>query len=233
MALIEITNLDKIYNTSAVPVHAVKDISCSIDKQEFMAVVGPSGSGKTTLLNIVGGLDKPTGGKVVIEGIDLSTLSQSKLVDYRLGHIGFVFQAYNLIPVFTARENVEFIMLLQGIEKKEREKRAIGLLDQVGLSERINTRPAQLSGGEQQRVAVARALASRPAFVLADEPTANLDTESAESLLDLMEELNNKYEMTFIFSTHDVRVMQRARRIVSLQDGRIVDDKVIDPKEKH
>jgi putative ABC transport system ATP-binding protein len=180
----------------------------------------------------VGGLDKPTNGKVFIDGIDLSTLTQSKLVDYRLGHIGFVFQAYNLIPVFTARENVEFIMLLQGVEKKEREKRAIDLLNQVGLSERINTRPAQLSGGEQQRVAVARALASRPAFVLADEPTANLDTESAESLLDLMEELNKKYEMTFIFSTHDVRVMQRARRIVSLQDGSIVDDRVVDPNEK-
>jgi putative ABC transport system ATP-binding protein len=232
MALIEITNLDKIYNTSAVPVHAVKDITCNIDKQEFMAVVGPSGSGKTTLLNIVGGLDKPTGGKVVIDGKDLSTLTQSKLVDYRLGHIGFVFQAYNLIPVFTARENVEFIMLLQGVEKKEREERAIDLLNQVGLSERINTRPAQLSGGEQQRVAVARALASRPAFVLADEPTANLDTESAESLLDLMEDLNNKYEMTFIFSTHDIRVMQRARRIVALQDGKIVDDRAVDPREK-
>jgi putative ABC transport system ATP-binding protein len=232
MALIEITNLDKIYNTSAVPVHAVRDVSCDIDKQEFMAVVGPSGSGKTTLLNIVGGLDTPTSGKVMIEGKDLSTLPQSKLVDYRLGHIGFVFQAYNLIPVFTARENVEFIMLLQGVEKKEREKRAIDLLNQVGLSERVNTRPAQLSGGEQQRVAVARALASRPAFVLADEPTANLDTESAESLLDLMEDLNKTYEMTFIFSTHDARVMKRARRIVSLQDGSIVEDKVVTPENK-
>ncbi len=232
MALIEITNLDRIYNTSAVPVHAVRNVTCNIEKQEFMAVVGPSGSGKTTLLNIIGGLDKPTSGKVVIDGIDLSTMPQSKLVDYRLGHIGFVFQAYNLIPVFTARENVEFIMLLQGVNKKEREDRAIDLLKQVGLSERINTRPAQLSGGEQQRVAVARALASRPAFVLADEPTANLDTESAESLLDLMEELNDKYVMTFIFSTHDARVMRRARRIVSLQDGKIVEDKVVTPEKK-
>ncbi|MCK4558703.1 MAG: ABC transporter ATP-binding protein [Calditrichia bacterium] len=232
MALIEITNLDRIYNTSAVPVHAVRDVTCNIEKQEFMAVVGPSGSGKTTLLNIIGGLDKPTSGKVVIDGIDLSTMPQSKLVDYRLGHIGFVFQAYNLIPVFTARENVEFIMLLQGVNKKERENRAIDLLKQVGLSERINSRPAQLSGGEQQRVAVARALASRPAFVLADEPTANLDTESAESLLDLMEELNDKYVMTFIFSTHDARVMRRARRIVSLQDGKIVEDKVVTPEKK-
>lgn len=232
MALIELTNLDRIYNTSAVPVHAVRDVTCNIEKQEFMAIVGPSGSGKTTLLNIIGGLDKPTSGKVVIDGIDLSTMPQSKLVDYRLGHIGFVFQAYNLIPVFTARENVEFIMLLQGVNKKEREDRAIDLLKQVGLSERINSRPAQLSGGEQQRVAVARALASRPVFVLADEPTANLDTESAESLLDLMEELNDKYDMTFIFSTHDARVMRRARRIVSLQDGKIIEDKVVTPEKK-
>jgi len=232
MALIEITNLNKIYNTSAVPVHAVRNVTCNVMKKEFLAVVGPSGSGKTTLLNIVGGLDNPTDGKVVVDGIDLSTMPQSKLIDYRLGHIGFVFQAYNLIPVFTARENVEFIMLLQGVDKKERESRAIDLLNQVGLKERINTRPAQLSGGEQQRVAVARALASRPSFVLADEPTANLDTESAESLLDLMEELNDKYDMTFIFSTHDARVMRRARRIISLQDGGIVEDKVVTPDDK-
>ncbi len=225
MALIEINHLEKIYNTSAVPVHAVRDVTFNVEKKEFMAVVGPSGSGKTTLLNIVGGLDKPNKGTVVIDGIDLTHMSEKKLVDYRLGHIGFVFQAYNLIPVFTARENVEFIMLLQGIDKKERESRAIDLLKQVGLKDRINTPPAQLSGGEQQRVAVARALASRPAFVLADEPTANLDTEAAESLLDLMETLNDTYEMTFIFSTHDIRVMRRARRIITLQDGRIVEDK--------
>jgi putative ABC transport system ATP-binding protein len=233
MALIEISNLNKIYNTSAVPVHAVRDVSLNVEKKEFMAVVGPSGSGKTTLLNIVGGLDQPTNGNVVIEGSDLSTLSPGNLVEYRLGHIGFVFQAYNLIPVFTARENVEFIMLLQGIEKNERENRAIDLLKQVGLSDRINTRPAQLSGGEQQRVAVARALASRPAFVLADEPTANLDSESAESLLDLMEELNERFEMTFIFSTHDIRVMRRARRIVTLQDGGIVEDKLVGLEAKN
>ena len=232
MALIEITKLNKIYNSSAIPVHAVRDVTCSVEKKEFLAVVGPSGSGKTTLLNIIGGLDNPTGGKVVVDGIDLSTMTQNKLIEYRLGHIGFVFQAYNLIPVFTARENVEFIMLLQGVDKKEREERAIDLLNQVGLKDRINTRPAQLSGGEQQRVAVARALASRPVFVLADEPTANLDSGSAESLLDLMEDLNNKHDMTFIFSTHDVRVMRRARRIISLQDGKIVEDKVVNPQKK-
>ena len=231
MALIEIHDLNKIYNTSAVPVHAVRDVSINVEKKEFLAIVGPSGSGKTTLLNIVGGLDKPTEGKVIIDGKDLSTLSAGDLVEYRLGHIGFVFQAYNLIPVFTARENVEFIMLLQGVDKKEREDRAIELLKQVGLSERINTRPAQLSGGEQQRVAVARALASRPAFVLADEPTANLDSESAESLLDLMEELNESNDMTFIFSTHDIRVMRRARRIITLQDGGVISDKHGDKPE--
>ena len=233
MSLIEIEKLNKIYNTSAVPVHAVRDVSLSVAKMEFLAIVGPSGSGKTTLLNIIGGLDTASGGRVTIDGTDLSRLPSGKLVEYRLNHIGFVFQAYNLIPVFTARENVEFIMLLQGVEKKERETRAIDLLKQVGLAERINTRPAQLSGGEQQRVAVARALASRPAFVLADEPTANLDTEAAEALLDLMEDLNHNHEMTFIFSTHDIRVMRRARRIITLQDGRVVSDKAGMEEERH
>jgi len=231
MALIELSQLNKIYNTSAVPVHAVKDVDLEIEKKEFMAVVGPSGSGKTTLLNMVGGLDKPTGGKVVIDGTELSGMSSKKLVDFRLNHIGFVFQAYNLIPVFTARENVEFIMLLQGVDKKEREQRAIDLLKQVGLEDRIDTPPSQLSGGQQQRVAVARALASHPSFVLADEPTANLDSESAESLLDLMEELNEAFEMTFVFSTHDERVMRRARRIVTLRDGKIVEDKRMNPEK--
>ena len=224
MSLIEISNLDKIYNTTAVAVHAVKDVSLNIEKKEFMAIVGPSGSGKTTLLNVIGGLDKPSNGNVVIDGTEVSTLSSGKLIDYRLNNIGFVFQAYNLIPVLTARENVEFIMLLQGVDKKERENRAVELLHSVGLEDRIDTRPSQLSGGQQQRVAVARALASHPAFVLADEPTANLDSASAESLLDLMEELNEKHEMTFIFSTHDAKVMKRARRIVTLVDGKIDSD---------
>ncbi len=224
MSLIEVRNLNKIYNTSLVPVHAVKEVNLQIEKKEFTAIVGPSGSGKTTLLNIIGGLDKPTNGTVVIDETDIATLSSGKLIEYRLNHIGFVFQAYNLIPVLTARENVEFIMLLQGIEKRKREDRAIELLESVGLDDRIDTRPAQLSGGQQQRVAVARALASHPAFVLADEPTANLDSASAESLLDLMEELNDKHDMTFIFSTHDAKVMKRARRIVTLVDGKIDSD---------
>ena len=224
MALIEISNLTKTYNTTVVPVHAVNDVSLHIEKSEFAAIVGPSGSGKTTLLNLIGGLDKPTSGKIQIENTDIASFSGGAMIDYRLHHIGFVFQAYNLIPVLTARENVEFIMLLQGIAKKEREQRAEELLKSVGLGDRLDTRPAMLSGGQQQRVAVARALASHPNFVLADEPTANLDSHSAESLLDLMEELNKKYEMTFIFSTHDAKVMKRARRIVTLVDGRVDKD---------
>jgi len=224
MSLIDLANINKTYNTSAVPVHAVRDVSVQIEKTEFTAIVGPSGSGKTTLLNIIGGLDNPTSGDIRVQGNDLTSMNSGALVDFRLHHIGFVFQAYNLIPVFTARENVEFIMLLQGVSKKERHDRAIEVLEAVGLGDRVGTRPAQLSGGQQQRVAVARALASRPDFVLADEPTANLDTASAEALLDLMQELNKNYEMTFIFSTHDDRVIKRARRVITLEDGSIKSD---------
>lgn len=224
MALIELNEINKTYNTTAVPVEAVKHVSFNIEKKEFTAIVGPSGSGKTTLLNLIGGLDSPTGGNITIQGKDISSLKTGELIEYRLQHIGFVFQAYNLIPVFTALENVEFIMLLQGVSKNEREKRAVELLESVGLGDRINTRPSQLSGGQQQRVAVARALASRPDFVLADEPTANLDSQSAESLLDLMQDLNKKYEMTFIFSTHDNKVIKRARRVITLEDGMVKSD---------
>jgi len=224
MKLISLNQINKIYNTTAVPVQAVKDVSLDIEKMEFTAIVGPSGSGKTTLLNMIGGLDQPTDGEITIQGNKISTMSPGSLVSYRLNHIGFVFQAYNLIPVFTARENVEFIMLLQNVSKKEREQRAIELLNAVGLEDRINTRPSELSGGQQQRVAVARALASRPDFVLADEPTANLDSQTAESLLDLMQDLNQKYEMTFLFSTHDSKVIKRARRVITLEDGSIESD---------
>jgi len=224
MPLIEVKNLSKTYNTTAVPVQAVKNVNLQIEKQEFTAIVGPSGSGKTTLLNLIGGLDKPTNGSVFIEGKDISTLKSNALTEFRLHHIGFVFQAYNLIPVFTAKENVEFIMLLQGIPKAKREKRAIELLNAVGLGDRMHSRPSQLSGGQQQRVAVARALASHPNFVLADEPTANLDSRTAESLLDLMDQLNKDYSMTFIFSTHDPKVIKRARRIITLEDGAIKSD---------
>ena len=221
MALIQIIDLGKTYNPKSIPIEAVRHLDLAIDKGEFTAIVGPSGSGKTTLLNLIGGLDSPTYGKIVIDGTNVADLKPSEMVEYRLHHIGFVFQAYNLIPVLTARENVEFILLLQGVGKKERRKRAAELLEAVGLSQRMESRPGQLSGGQQQRVAVARALASHPAFVLADEPAANLDSESTASLLDLMLRLNSKFDMTFVFSTHDARVIQRARRVVTLEDGMI------------
>jgi len=227
MALIETHDLGKTYNSSAVPVEAVKHVDLQIEKGEFTAIVGPSGSGKTTLLNMVGGLDEPTYGTIMVDGTNIEKLKSSEMVEYRLHHIGFVFQAYNLIPVFSALENVEFIMLLQGVPKAEREKRAKELLTAVGLGDRIDNRPSQLSGGQQQRVAVARALASHPSFVLADEPTANLDSESTGSLLDLMAKLNKDYEMTFVFSTHDARVIERARRIVTLEDGQIKSDETV------
>jgi len=224
MPLIEVKNLSKVYNTTAVPVNALKDVNLNIEKGEFTAIVGPSGSGKTTLLNMIGGLDQPSQGSIIIDDTDISTYKTDGLIGFRLHHIGFVFQAYNLIPVFTSKENVEFIMLLQNIPKEEREKRAAELLEAVGLGDKLDVRPSQLSGGQQQRVAVARALASHPSFVLADEPTANLDSQSAGSLLDLMEKLNRDHEMTFVFSTHDARVIKRAHRIVTLMDGMIKSD---------
>ncbi|MEJ5262463.1 MAG: ABC transporter ATP-binding protein [Ignavibacterium sp.] len=224
MKLIELYEVTKIYDETIVPVKAVDNVSLQIDKGEFTAIVGPSGSGKTTLLNLIGGLDQPTSGKIIVDGTDISTYKEDELINFRLHHIGFVFQAYNLIPVFTAKENVEFIMLLQNISKSEREKRAIDFLDAVGLKDRMNNFPTELSGGQQQRVAVARALASTPSFVLADEPTANLDSVSAESLLDLMEELNKKHNMTFIFSTHDEKVIRRAHRVIQLRDGKVEKD---------
>lgn len=226
MSLIEIKQLTKIYDGTAVPVKALNEINLEIESGEFTAIVGPSGSGKTTLLNIVGGLDIPTSGSVIIDNVDLSTYKPDELVNFRLHHIGFVFQAYNLIPVFTAKENVEFIMLLQGLGKVEREKRAVELLTAVGLGDRINNKPSELSGGQQQRIAVARALASKPSFVLADEPTANLDSATADSLLDLMENLNKDFNMTFVFSTHDKRVIDRAYRVVTLHDGMVENDEV-------
>ncbi len=226
MALIKLNSISKIYDGTAVPVKALSEVDLSIEPGEFTAIVGPSGSGKTTLLNIIGGLDTPTSGNIIVDNVDLSTYKPDELVNFRLHHIGFVFQAYNLIPVFTAKENVEFIMLLQKVSKEERESKAVELLNHVGLGDRINSRPSELSGGQQQRVAVARALASKPSFVLADEPTANLDSQTAESLLDLMEELNEKSNMTFIFSTHDAKVIARAHRVVTLEDGKVKNDVV-------
>ena len=227
MAVIETKNLHKIYKSGEVEVHAVRGVDLQIEEGEFTAIVGPSGSGKTTLLNLIGGLDQPTQGTVIVGGTDITQLKDSEIIDFRLWNIGFVFQAYNLIPVLTARENIEFIMHLQGRPRAEREKRAMQLLTEVGLAERANNRPSQLSGGQQQRVAVARALASKPKFVLADEPTANLDSVSTENLLDIMERLNREENMTFIFSTHDQRVIRKAHRIIRIEDGQIVSDEKV------
>lgn len=227
MKVIDINNVHKIYNDSEVKVHAVNGINLSFEEGEFAAIVGPSGSGKTTLLNMLGGLDKPTDGEITIGGIKVSNLSPSQLIDFRLHNIGFVFQAYNLIPVLTAKENVEFIMHLQGQSKKDRNARTKELLDQVGLGDRLDSRPNKLSGGQQQRVAVARALASKPKFVLADEPTANLDSHSTENLLDIMEKLNKDENITFVFSTHDARVVKKARRVITIEDGKVIKDEVV------
>ncbi len=222
--IIESHNLSKVYNPDTIPVNAVSGVDLQVEEGEFTALVGPSGSGKTTLLNLIGGLDYPTGGNVQIGGVDITKMSENKLIDFRLKNIGFVFQAYNLIPVLTASENVEFVMLLQKTPKREREQRAIDLLTEVGLKDKLNKRPSELSGGQQQRVAVARALASKPRFILADEPTANLDSKSTENLLEIMAKLNTEDKMTFIFSTHDQRVIDKARRVVTLVDGKIVSD---------
>ncbi len=224
MNVIEIKDLVKIYNSSEVQVKAVNGITINFEEGEFTAVVGPSGSGKTTFLNMLGGLDRPTSGSVKIGGTNVWDLSSRKLIDFRMNNIGFVFQSYNLIPVLTAGENVEFIMHLQGKPKKEREQRTRELLESVGIGDRIKSRPAKLSGGQQQRVAVARALASKPEFILADEPTANLDSTATSGLLELMAEMNRKFKTTFIFATHDQRVMDKARRIVTIEDGKILKD---------
>jgi putative ABC transport system ATP-binding protein len=222
--VIEIKDLYKIYSETEVEVKAVNGINLAIQEGEFTAIVGPSGSGKTTLLNMVGGLDKPTAGSVVIDGTDISSLSASQMTDFRMHNIGFVFQAYNLIPVLTAKENAEFIMQLQNKSKKERSERIAELFKAIGIEGKENVRPNRLSGGQQQRVAVARALASKPKFVLADEPTANLDSKSTSDLLDIMHQLNKEEQITFVFSTHDQRVIDRAERVITLEDGKIVSD---------
>lgn len=226
MKVIEIKNLQKIYNDSEHLVHAVRGIDLSFEEGEFAAIAGPSGCGKTTLLNLLGGLDDPTKGEIIIGGTNISSLKSTQRINFRLNNIGFVFQAYNLIPVLTARENVEFIMHLQGRPKAARDARTRELLEAVGLGDRLDSRPSKLSGGQQQRVAVARALASKPKFILADEPTANLDSKATENLLDIMEKLNREEKITFIFATHDARVMKKAKRVVHLEDGKILKDEV-------
>jgi putative ABC transport system ATP-binding protein len=224
MPVIEARKLTKVFGEGDVSVQAVNELDLSIEEGEFTAIVGPSGSGKTTLLNIVGGLDAPTSGEMFIEGVNIFELSDAERTRFRLEHIGFVFQAYNLIPVLSAYENTEFTMLLQDRPDEERRSRATALLERVGLGERLDARPKQLSGGQQQRVAVARALAPKPSFILADEPTANLDSVSTANLLDIMSEMNQEEEITFVFATHDQRVIDRARRVVTLEDGRVVLD---------
>ncbi len=223
-AIIDAHKISKIYNKDTIPVYAINQVHLHVEKGEFTALVGPSGSGKTTLLNLIGGLDHADEGSIEINGVDITHLKSSELIDFRLKNIGFVFQSYNLIPVLTAKENVEFIMQLQGLDKQERDVRVNLLFKQIEMEDKMDNRPSQLSGGQQQRVAVARALASRPKFVLADEPTANLDSVSANNLLDIMWKLNQEEQMTFIFSTHDQRVIDRAKRVITLVDGRIVSD---------
>lgn len=229
MAVISTQGVKKIYAETKVEVHALNGVDWEVEEGEFSALVGPSGSGKTTLLNVIGGLDEPTEGKVQVGGTEITELRGNQLIDFRLYHIGFVFQSFNLIPVLTAKENVEFIMLMQKWKKKDREERSMELLEAVGLGDRVHNKPNELSGGQQQRVAVARALASKPEFVLADEPTANLDSKSSGELLDIMARLNREEGITFIFSTHDHRVIERARRVVTLEDGAIVSDEDREP----
>jgi putative ABC transport system ATP-binding protein len=228
MGLVEIEDVRKIYRQGRVEIQALGGVTLSIDRGGFVALAGPSGSGKTTMLNIIGGLDRPDQGRVTVDENDFSQMSQSELADLRLRDIGFVFQSYNLIPVLSAEENVEFVMLLQGVDPDERRKRARRILEEVGLGDQFRRRPAELSGGQQQRVAVARAIVADPAIVLADEPTANLDSKTGQGLLDMMRTMNREKNVTFIFSTHDDMVMDYARRLVHIRDGRVADDVVKD-----
>jgi putative ABC transport system ATP-binding protein len=229
MEVIKIKDLKKIYNPDTVPVHAVNGITTQFESGEFTAIVGPSGCGKTTFLNLVGGLESPTKGLITILGEDISTKKKSEMTDFRLHNIGFVFQAYNLIPVMSAFENVAFIMELLNWDKTKTRERVMELLEAMDVADKANQRPHQLSGGQQQRVAVARALASKPKFILADEPTANLDSHATETLLDLMLKMNEKEGTTILFSTHDQRVMKKARRLVKMEDGKINGNEI--PKE--
>jgi putative ABC transport system ATP-binding protein len=223
-AVVEIRDVTKTYQQGAVDVHALRGLTMEIRKGEFTAICGPSGSGKTTTLNVIGALDEPTSGTVTVEGQDLGKLSRKALSHLRRDRIGFVFQAYNLIPVLTAYENAEIVMSLQGSSEADRRDRVMGLLTEVGLEGMEHRRPHELSGGQQQRVAIARAIAANPAVVLADEPTANVDSETAEKLLSIMEGLNQKRDVTFVFSTHDPRVMERAKRLLRMVDGKIESD---------
>jgi putative ABC transport system ATP-binding protein len=216
--------VSKVYRQNTISVQALTDINLEIPKKDFLCLSGPSGSGKSTLLNLIGGLDRPTSGEVEVDGIALASLDKGALARLRLQRIGFVFQAYNLIPVLTARENVEFVMQLQGVSATDRRTRAMDMLNEVGLADLEDRRPGELSGGQQQRVAVARAIVSEPSLVLADEPTANLDSKTAENLMQLLQHMNTEHNVTFVFSTHDKLVMDFSRRLIKLHDGRIVED---------
>lgn len=228
IVLIRTDNITKTYKDNGVPVKALSGISIEIQKGEFTAIVGPSGSGKTTLLNIISGLDSPTSGSAYLAGTNISEMKGSKLSEFRRDHLGFIFQSYNLIPVLSVEENVEFIMLLQGVSKEKRKENVTEILKAVGLSDMRDRLATKLSGGQQQRVAVARAMVSKPSMILADEPTANLDSKTGGELLDMMKSLNEKTGMTFIFSTHDPMVMERAKRIIEIKDGEVFSDKIRD-----
>ncbi len=223
---VECVEVFKTYHQGKIIVPALNRISLSIKQGEFVALAGPSGSGKTTLLNIIGGLDNADSGKIIVSGQSFDKLNDSELAKLRLHSIGFVFQSYNLIPVLSALENVEYVMLLQGVSAEERRERSMAILDEVGLKEKYKSRPAELSGGQQQRVAVARAIVSNPMLVLADEPTANLDSDNGRGLLEIMKRMNHEKKVTFLFSTHDNMVMDFADRLVLMKDGRIVNDKI-------
>lgn len=224
MEVIKVENVTRTYKTGEIEVHALRGVDLTIRKGEFTAIAGPSGSGKTTLLNIIGGLDTPSSGDVLLGGKLISKMSGSELSNFRRDHVGFIFQSYNLIPVLTVEENIEFVMLLQGVEKSLRSKKVKEILEVIGLTGSHDRLPSQLSGGQQQRVAVARAIVSEPDIILADEPTANLDSVTGSALLDMMKKLNEEKGITFIFSTHDKMIMERAKRLVKLHDGKIQSD---------
>jgi len=229
MPLIELINVSKVYRLGSQEVPALTDLSLSFDAGEFAVLAGPSGSGKTTALNLIGCLDRPTAGQVLVSDLDLGTASSRQLADFRLQHIGFIFQSYNLIPVLTAAENAEFTLMLQKVPKLLRRQRVCKLFAELGIAGLEDRRPSDLSGGQQQRVAIARAMAADPHVILADEPTANLDSHTAEELLELMRRLNREKGTTFIFSSHDDRVISQARRVIRLEDGRLADDTTITP----
>ncbi len=228
-AIVKLNNISKIYRQGKVEVKAVNNVSLSIAKGDFAVLCGPSGSGKTSILNLIGGLDTATSGQIWLEGVDLASLSNTELAKTRKNRIGFVFQAYNLIPVMTAYENAAFVLGLQGVNKKEQRQRVMQTLADVGLAGLENRRPDEMSGGQQQRVAIARAIVTQPAIVLADEPTANVDSHTAESLLNLMQQLNQQQNITFLFSSHDQHVIDRASRIIQVQDGQIASDQYRTP----